>query len=110
MTLFRYRDVNRESVDMDTVCGVPDVELSDRKKPPEHCKVIRENRGDSSILKLEIKRVRKEGNDTLKTISDFRTYHCVAQRGNNQQTTVYVELMGKELTRLRGFSLLWNYD
>ncbi|OXA61244.1 Basigin [Folsomia candida] len=79
-----YRLVNGQPEDMDKVCGVPDVELSDRKKPPVHCKVNRDVKSDSVIIKLEIKRVRKEDNDTLGTVKDFRKYMCKANRGNNE--------------------------
>lgn len=81
---------------MDKVCGVPDVELSDRKKPPVHCKVNRDVKSDSVIIKLEIKRVRKEDNDTLGTVKDFRKYMCKANRGNNEGKKE-VEVAGKEV-------------
>jgi len=79
---------------MDEVCVGPDVELSNRKTPPEHCSVTRQNREGSTVLKLEIKRVRKEGNETLKTLSDFRKYVCKVRK-DNQDGSATVELVGK---------------
>lgn len=85
------------------VCIGPDVELSERKKPPPHCIVSREKSAEThTVLKLEIKRTRKEGNATLKTISDFRKYICKVDKGD-QHGSASVQLTGMFLPHGRCF-------
>lgn len=92
---FRLRTTNGGiKENMSLVCGKPDVELTDRKKPPDHCKITHEKGDGTTIIKLEIKRVRKEGNSTLGTISDFRKYTCNASSGNDIGK-IEVKLLGK---------------
>jgi hypothetical protein len=88
---------------MSEVCGKPDAEVTDKKKPPDHCKLISESRENSTILKLEIKRVRKEASEKFLTISDFRKYKCEA----NRDTKVIIRLIGKIFLCLFYFDVIF---
>jgi hypothetical protein len=94
---------------MDEVCVGPDVELTDRKHPPPHCGVTRSKGAIASTsMRLEIRRVRKEGNETLKTLSDFRKYVCKVTKEGNQDGSAYVELVG-EFVFFRLLSVYFSY-
>ncbi len=80
---------------MDEFCGVRDLELPDRKKPPLHCKLIHDKSDSKSVLKIQFNRVRKEGNVTVGTQTDFRTYVCVAEHHGVTSKPLYIQLLGE---------------
>lgn len=91
---FRIKDDNQEE-DMTAACVGHDVELAEKvRKPPEHCSVHHGSNENESTATLKIRRTRKEGIESLKTISDFRKYICKATKEGNQDGQASVQLLG----------------